>query len=42
MNSKYGFGKHVNLPFAKAVERTTQALAAGGVAIASGPLMLRT
>ena len=28
MNSKYGFGKQVDMPFDKAIERVTQALAA--------------
>ena len=33
MNSKYGFGKQVNLPFAKAIERVTQALTAEGFGV---------
>ena len=33
MNSKYGFGKKVDLSFDKAVERVTQALAAEGFGV---------
>ena len=33
MNSKYGFGKQVNLPFAKAVEHVTQELQKEGFGV---------
>jgi len=35
MNSKYGFGKKVNVPFDKAIERVTQALQAEGFGVLS-------
>ena len=33
MNSKYGFGKKVNVPFDQAIERVTQALQAEGFGV---------
>ena len=33
MNSKYGFGKQVNMSFAQAIERVTQALQAEGFGV---------
>lgn len=33
MNSKYGFGKQVDMPFDKAIERVTQALQAEGFGV---------
>jgi len=33
MNSKYGFGKQVGMPFGQTIERVTQALAAEGFGV---------